>query len=365
MNRNPEKFSSERKALRYRRTTCLNCGTTLKRTYVYCPNCSQLNSSKPLSAKDFLYEFLGIILFYDPKMRHTLWDLLFRPGVITKNYVHGQRLRYANPFRFFLTVSIIYFLLQGFLGSVSSTGTGKPLKLSLGQADTLSSDTADINAISDVFIPGFRGDTVMANQLGIQTYYSENTLDTFPFFERNMRRSSLYLQYHFKHQDEKTATALSKMHHINNFKNRFMYKRMIAVRHIIENPKAFLDFITAKMPFFLFFFTPVFALFFWMFYSRRKFTYMEHVIFNFHIFSFIFLGMLLLIIPGLFFDTDFLVGIFFFIVAPFYFYKALRNFYEQGRGITLLKFFLLSAVFIIGFVFTILLFVAASTIFYS
>ncbi len=364
MKRNSDSYSSKRKALRYRRTTCLNCGGDLKRTFVYCPNCSQLNSSKPLSVRDFLDEFLGVIFFYDPKMRHTFRDLLFRPGIITKNYVKGQHLRYANPFRFFLSVSIIYFLLQGLIGSLSSPSIQEPRALQFGDTDSTSADLAGSDRMAEALIPSFRGDTVIAAQLGIPTYYSEAALDTFPIIERYIRRGSLYLQYHYEHKEENPVTALQKMHHENSFKNRFMYKRMMTIRSIVDNPGAFIDFISAKIPFFLFFFTPVFALFFRMFYSRKKFTYMEHIVFIFHIFSFIFLGMLLLTIPDLLIDSEILIGILFFLVGPFYFYKALRNFYAQGRGTTLLKFFLLSMVFNVGFLITTLVFVAASTIFY-
>jgi len=40
-------------------------------------------------------------------------SLLINPGNVSKNYVDGKRQRYTNPFRFYLTVSIIFFLLVG------------------------------------------------------------------------------------------------------------------------------------------------------------------------------------------------------------------------------------------------------------
>src|SRR5690554_1259396 len=98
------KVSNRRKSLQYRGTSCLNCQQPLDISDVYCPYCSQMNSNKPLSAADFFFEFLNSLIVFDSRLRNTLKDLLFRPGIITRNYTKGQRLKYANPFRFFLSV---------------------------------------------------------------------------------------------------------------------------------------------------------------------------------------------------------------------------------------------------------------------
>ena len=100
MDNNKLSKSSSRKAVKFRGPSCLNCGHPLELTDKYCSNCSQLNTTKQLSIKDFLHEFFSSILTYDSRLRYTLKDLLFKPGTITKNYVEGQRLKYANPFRF-------------------------------------------------------------------------------------------------------------------------------------------------------------------------------------------------------------------------------------------------------------------------
>ncbi len=102
-----------RKAAIYKGVSCLNCDKPLKLTDKYCSNCSQLNTTKQLSINDFFEEFFSRVFTYDSRLRYTIKDLLFKPETITKNYVSGKRLKYANPFRFFLSVSIIYFILQG------------------------------------------------------------------------------------------------------------------------------------------------------------------------------------------------------------------------------------------------------------
>ncbi|WP_232224052.1 DUF3667 domain-containing protein [Gillisia sp. CAL575] len=59
----------------------------------------------------FFLEFFAGIFSYDSRMRRTLSTLIFRPGKITKDYVNGMRTQYANPFRFFLSISIIFFIV--------------------------------------------------------------------------------------------------------------------------------------------------------------------------------------------------------------------------------------------------------------
>lgn len=103
--------STSRKAMRYRGIACLNCGHPLDLSDRYCAYCGQLNTTKRLTLKDFISEFILSVFTYDSKFWHTLKDLLFKPGTITRYYVDGKRFYYANPFRFFLSASIFYFIV--------------------------------------------------------------------------------------------------------------------------------------------------------------------------------------------------------------------------------------------------------------
>ena len=105
--------STGRKATIYRSATCLNCGHPLDLSDIYCSYCSQLNSSKKPTLKDFFDELFSNIISYDSRFRKTLSVLVFRPGKITKEYVEGKRMTYANPFRFYLSISFLFFIIWG------------------------------------------------------------------------------------------------------------------------------------------------------------------------------------------------------------------------------------------------------------
>ena len=354
----PEKQSG-RKATKYRGAKCLNCGHPLDLSDRYCSYCGQLNSTKQLSLGDFLGEFLSSIVNYDSRLRYTLKDLLFKPGTITKNYVEGQRLKYANPFRFFLSISIVYFLLQGLIVNVGGNNNfvnfdedGTPIEneniFTLNNRDFNVPKDQAVSYNKDTLIVG--KDTVLLNQKKEPEvkYFSEEDLDTLSPANALVERFTLYRNFYEQTEIKDATAALDSLNHQNTRYNRWLYNKNNSLKRIKENPFGFVSYLLGKIPFFLFFFAPFFAVFFSLIYFRKGHTYMEHLVFIFHIFGFVFLGMLICLLPDLLLGDDIFTGILLLFIGPFYFYKALRNFYQQNRIITILKFLLLNIIFNIG-----------------
>lgn len=94
---------------------CLNCGSAL--TGRYCANCSQAADVHVPSARELLHEALEGITHSDSRLWRTLYLLWFKPGKLTQEYVAGRRASYLPPFRLYLVLSIIFFLVA----SVSNT----------------------------------------------------------------------------------------------------------------------------------------------------------------------------------------------------------------------------------------------------
>lgn len=101
----------KKSSYKYRGTSCLNCQHPLDKSDKFCPQCSQLNSSKRHTVLDFIEEFFATFFAYDSKLRKTLSAMILKPGKITRDYLDGKRTTYTNPFRFFLSLTIVYFLL--------------------------------------------------------------------------------------------------------------------------------------------------------------------------------------------------------------------------------------------------------------
>jgi hypothetical protein len=165
----------------------------------------------------------------------------------------------------------------------------------------------------------------------------------------------------YKETDIKSASkALDSLKITQTKTNVWLYNKNKSLERIEKDPLTFVQFLISKTPFFLFFFAPLFALFFLLLYVRGPSTYMEHLVFIFHIFSFIFLVLLITAIPDIVLDSDLFAGILFAVVGPFYFYKALRNFYKQSRLKTIIKFVFLNIIFLISATTAAILFFAAT-----
>ncbi|HZH69230.1 MAG TPA: DUF3667 domain-containing protein [Flavobacteriaceae bacterium] len=371
-----------RQNLQYRTEKCLNCEHPLDKSDVFCPHCSQLNSNKKLHFSDLFNEFFASIFAYDSRLVKTLKIIMFRPGIITKQYVAGKRMTYANPFRFYLSVSIIFFLLLGLISKIeeysyqrvsSKSTTTKPVKTSVKSseeaiilADSISKAADRTKQLPDAVKKNLSAiaaqDTLFIKETQIKEtskkseqttpeYISETTLDTLPKVQKFWKRVGAYQKYHKEYPQHTPRTALENIGHHSTTTNLWLYKKVADIDFFRKNPSFATDYFLSKLPFVIFFFIPVFAFCIKLVYIRRDFTYMEHLLFAFHVQSFFFVLMILASFFDFIFITDVFISIFLFAFC-LYLYKAMRNFYEQGRFKTIVKFMILNTLFSILATFT-------------
>lgn len=383
---------SSRKAMRYRGVECLNCGHPLDLSDRYCSYCGQINTTKRLSLKDFANEFILSVVTYDSRFRFTLKDLLFKPGTITRNYVTGKRIKYANPFRFFLSASIFYFILLGLVSLFK--GTNDDVSIATDKIivngeeipiNTTPTDSIDINLSELKNIPAIHQEQLSIIEETVNASIKEGIAASkkakeeeekgFKFREEKEFENKTYLDdligkgFYFNKFYEETdiknpTKALDSLKFEKTKTNLWLYSKNKDIDRVKENPLRFLSYLASKTPFFLFFFAPIFALFFWLIYSKKRANYMEHLVFIFHIFSWLFLVLIIgfiidSMIPG---SSNTITALLIIFIGPFYFYKALRNFYKQRRLITLIKFVFLNFIFIWGASFFAIFFFAVTAI---
>ena len=102
---------------------CPNCESTL--TGEYCQNCGQKKiHSRDLGVTHFLGHVVHEFTHLDSnKALGTLTALLFRPGLLTREYLAGRKGRYIQPLRIYLTFSALYFLFAwGALSDIRGGG---------------------------------------------------------------------------------------------------------------------------------------------------------------------------------------------------------------------------------------------------
>jgi hypothetical protein len=97
-------------------SVCPNCDTPSGGGN-YCQHCGQETHLHKASFAEFAHEFIGHYVALEGRLWGTFTRLMFRPGLLTLEYMRGRRKRYVEPLRLYLSLSIIFFALLKFTGA--------------------------------------------------------------------------------------------------------------------------------------------------------------------------------------------------------------------------------------------------------
>ncbi len=95
---------------------CPNCGAELHGEF--CSACGQ-PAHLHRTLGHMVEEFLHGILHFDTRAWRTLPLLVFRPGTLTREYIHGKRARYISPLAMFLLLIFTMFAVFAFAGGAT------------------------------------------------------------------------------------------------------------------------------------------------------------------------------------------------------------------------------------------------------
>jgi hypothetical protein len=115
-------------------TRCQNCGAALAGPY--CASCGQRHEPHIHSLPHFAAEAAETLTHADSRLWRTLGHLLLRPGRLTREFMAGRRARYLPPFRLYVVVSLLYFVLIAVLPDAPA-----PISLNVGSAETAQADS--------------------------------------------------------------------------------------------------------------------------------------------------------------------------------------------------------------------------------
>ena len=320
-----------------RRDICKNCKFLCASKDNYCPNCGQLRSVNILEIREFLAEVFKGFLSWDAKFWHTIIPLLFRPGRVSKNYVAGKRNYYTNPFRFYFTVSIIFFFLLGFLIKKTNYNGFSNNNSDLAESPAKNNETDSLKIHNK---SNEQEDGTLAKKEDPKDF----VLVEFMGYKYKMIKFIKFINYAIKHPEESTHQALKKMNLELTFGNVFWYNKAVFYKKMVveEDPIAINVFekqIISYTSISLFVLLPFFALLLKLFYCKQNRKYMEHLIFTFHTQTFFFLLFFLVVLLNelkfISADNLFLGAMLLFLA---YLYKSFKTFYQQKHIITVVKF---------------------------
>ncbi len=329
---------------------CLNCGTRLGGQY--CGTCGQRSVSRLISIWQLLVEAFGDLFEMDSRLWRTLRPLLIRPGQLTRDYLLGRRARYMPPFRMYLVLSLIFFVVAFFdpRDDLALLFEPEPPPTPEEEANRNSEverakqeildDLARAGVQSEDIVPAGRldeidaeiGTTADARDKAVQSGKPE------PEIRCNV--------------DSEDIGAWPDW-----IKRRLTPSRLKAVcdRVLADNGAAFFDLLIDNIPVALIVLMPLMALVLKILYPLSRRYFVEHMLFIVHFHAFFFLiltlqimfsrTMALLSAPQ---GVSALVIVAASLYIPVYLYMALRRVYAQSHIVTIIKYLALMVAYWLG-----------------
>lgn len=290
--------------------SCKNCDTTFKGQY--CPNCGQHIKELERPIRFMFVDFMGTVVSFDTRLVKTLLAILFKPGKLTQDFIEGKRARYMPPFRFYVFISFVMFLLV-------STITNNSIKENMG--DVVSGD--------------FNNDLDAATKDSIATAIKDSVLLAVDETLKNELDSAQYSNYKSTMSvNDSVVGGISEMvEGISNFEDIVEgddEKYADTIKLIKEHPELYMNKLYQFTSWSLFLFMPIFAFFLWISFMRSKKLYIGHLIFSLNIHSFIFTIISIIVATNLIFPNHNVgwIGYLAFLI-PIYQVIGARNIYKR------------------------------------
>jgi hypothetical protein len=364
-----------------RLTHCLNCGQPTEGNF--CSNCGQENEDQTASLKAVAEDFLDDVIHFDSRLVRTLLPLIFKPGLLTIEYNRGRRVSYLSPYRMYLFVSAVFFLLLAYSSSFKQiaivnvtrdNGTQAGAKQSNEQQDAaIKQAAAELKANG---IPVTITRSYAQNVAGVHlNVYTPNINSIINSAKHPNQASEVKSNTAVQEDDDDADGGTS---HLDGTSSIFGQKIDLAnlpktvdqydaiqthlpvakrdpgwVRNLKENiiqfkanPKLLESEILDYIPKMTFFLVPLYAASLYPMYLRRKRYYVEHLIYSLHTHSYVFIIFTLMLLPSLpavqaspiLHHTADFVSMLLLASIPVYLFVSMKRVYAQSPLKTLLKF---------------------------
>jgi hypothetical protein len=375
-----DRYTAQRRVLPHREElvrgavsteNCLNCGEVL--TGQHCSHCGQPATVRVLSLWALVRDVLGDLLNADSRVWRTLWPLAFRPGLLTQEFLRGRRASYTPPFRMYLVLSLVFFVLASFDDPGGEVG----LKIDGDSANIQLGPVADAPAPASTTAPAPAAQSPAAtSMLDVETRrLVDEVVKRVPAEARGDLRRELEATLAAATPEERAAALKLATDPCGSDTLKVdlggplkQYEPQLrdACRKIVADQRSFGRALWNNVPKMMFIFLPLIAAALAVLYLGSGRYYVEHLLFVVHFHAFFFLGgisMLLLMqlsrlttgpLAKGFAAAEGVLGAALAVYAPWYLFRAMRRVYEQGWWKTAPRFALLGLAYLLSLVFTVL-----------
>ncbi len=254
---------------------CLNCGAELNPQYEYCPHCGQENDDRQMSFGRLFVDFFSNYFSLDSKFGRSIKPFFFQPGILTREFMEGKRVKYANPIRLYLVISLIHFFLFS-LTMENKSSNNEGIVKTTSSENQAKSDSLDVmvdSALTELNIP--RPDTVEVNEAEEDTIFFIANSDWKVIKEMTRKDGKRYSL-----EQIEDSIQIDQKNRIPRYLTSKLIKLMNSEMHSINM------YIVSKIPGVMFFLLPFYALLLKLFFSKR--LYINHLVHSLHIHSFTF-----------------------------------------------------------------------------
>jgi len=367
---------------------CLNCGEVLRGQH--CSHCGQHAQVRVLSLWGLVKDVMGDLLNADSRVWRTLWPLAFRPGLLTEDFLRGRRARYTPPFRMYLVLSVVFFVLASF----EDPGADIALNIDDNEANI---QLRDGGAAREGGSPGAAADTSSAGTAtpaeGTQTQGGpggprtkpppldaesrrlvDQIVSRVPAGNREALRAELEQEMSKASPADRAAAAKVMADpcgedtltvNAGPFLERYEPRIREACRKIVADQQGFGRAMFDNVPKMMFLFLPLIAAVLSVLYLRSGRYYVEHLLFVVHFHAFFFLAGIVALLLDLLARqlpagvvgpvevAQGVLGTVLVLYVPVYLLKAMRRVYAQSWWKTLPKFAILGLAYFVSLAFTI------------
>jgi len=343
---------------------CLNCHARLRGQY--CGHCGQRSRNRLISIWQLLQEAFGDLLELDSRLWRTLVPLLTKPGQLTRDYLEGRRARYMPPFRTYLVLSVIFFVVAFFDPqkdlSLFFEPEPKPTAEEIAQAEADKQAAAKqieeqrqaaVESMRELEAEGKLSDEIIAEIIDDDDEININ-------FGTGPDKTGIF-------GDCENASISDEEDMPEWLKKRFPDERVkeICERNKTRGNENFADAMLDNIPIALIVLLPLMALVLKILYPLSRRYFVEHLLFFVHFHAFFFLMLIMQIvfarITGLLGPEDGavdsasqLILVIASLYIPVYLYKAMRHVYGQGHLVTIMKYLILTVAYMTGALLTML-----------
>ena len=344
-------------------TDCLNCGATVQGRY--CHVCGQENVDPKETFWHMVTHFFYDITHFDGSFCVTLKDILFKPGFLSREYMLGRRKKYLHPIRMYVFTSAVFFLIFFSMYQVSEnviSATDRNAKFNEGLT-TIKDEAYKSAKTKQDSIDIAKGLELLGYKEGAKDDIDQD-VDSTP-----KKKGRIGFSFGRQVDDYSTVKEYDSAQHSlpANKKDKgltkLMTRKSVALNEKYKGDQnkiavAVINKFLHSFPYLLFVSLPLYALFLKLLYIRRRkeYYFADHAVFLVHLYIFTFLYLLCFIgIDKLGEKTRWegvtdIIELLLMFAGIFYAIKAMKNFYRQRWGKTILKFLIFNILCLVSLI---------------